>query len=148
MPRHARLTSEPYSQRDNEAWRAVNIQHMEMHGKGRPEMRKQFPGYYRPTSADFAQKVKECVFCFDTNVLLNLYRYTPESRENLIKVLQAVKDRVWLPHQVGIEYQRRRIEVLLGQLNLAGKLEGHRRHDVGTGQAWQIISTVRCERPH
>jgi hypothetical protein len=56
-------------------------------------------------------------------VLLNLYRYTPESRDNLIKVFQAIKDRIWLPHQVALEYQRRRIDVLLGQLNFVGKLE-------------------------
>lgn len=87
-------------------------------------MRKQFPGYYRPKQEEFAQKFKGCVFCFDTNVLLNLYRYTPESRTNLITVLQAFRDRVWLPHQVALEYQRRRIDVLLGQLNLVGKLEG------------------------
>jgi hypothetical protein len=87
-------------------------------------MRRQFPGYYRPKQEDFAQKFKECIFCFDTNVLLNLYRYKPESRDNLLEVLQALKDRVWLPHQVAREYQRRRIEVLLGQLHLAGKLEG------------------------
>ena len=66
-------------------------------------MRKQFPGYYRPKAEEFAQKFKECVFCFDTNVLLHLYRYTPESRDNLIKVLQAFKDRIWLPHQIGLE---------------------------------------------
>lgn len=87
-------------------------------------MREQFPGYYFPKDEEFAQKFKECVFCFDTNVLLNLYRYTPESRDNLIKVLEAFKDRVWLPHQVGFEYQRRRTDVLLGQIGLSGKLEG------------------------
>jgi len=87
-------------------------------------MRKQFPGYYYPTEKEFSHKFKECVFCFDTNVLLNLYRYTPESRDNLIKILQVVKDRVWLPHQVGLEYQRRRTDVLLNQIGLSGELEG------------------------
>jgi PIN like domain len=48
-------------------------------------MRSKFPGFYRPKPEICAQKFKECVFSFDTNVLLNLYRYTPESRDNLIK---------------------------------------------------------------
>src|ERR1700722_17218839 len=84
-------------------------------------MRTLFPSYYRPNPEEFAQKFKECVFCFDTNVLLNLYRYTPESRDSLITVFQAIKDRVWLPHQVALEYQRRRIDVLLGEFDLAGR---------------------------
>jgi hypothetical protein len=89
-------------------------------------MRSMFPGYSRPKSEEFAEKFKECIFCFDTNVLLNLYRFTPESRDNLVKVLQhaKIKDRIWLPHRVGLEYQRRRTDVLLGQLGLVGKAEG------------------------
>ena len=85
-----------------------------------------FPGFYRPKPDEFAEKFKACVFCFDTNVLLNLYRYTPESRDNLIEVLKhaAIKDRIWLPHHVGLEYQRRRTDVLLGQLDLVHEAEG------------------------
>src|SRR4051812_32263128 len=95
----------------------------------RPEgqhMRSMFPGYYRPKAEEFAEKFKSCVFCFDTNVLLNLYRYTPESRDNLLKILrhEKIKDRIWLPHRVGFEYQRRRTDVLLGQLGLVEKAEG------------------------
>lgn len=88
-------------------------------------MRSMFPGYYRPKADEFAEKFKECIFCFDTNVLLNLYRFTPESRESLLKVLQHanIRDRIWLPHRVGFEYQRRRTDVLLGQQGLVGKAE-------------------------
>lgn len=89
-------------------------------------MRSMFPGYYRPKQEEFAEKFKTCVFCFDTNVLLNLYRYTPETRDNLIEVLQhaKIKDRIWLPHRVGFEYQKSRINVLLSQLGLVSKAEG------------------------
>ena len=86
-------------------------------------MRRQFSGYYYPKDEDFARMFKECVFCFDTSVLLNLYRFTPESRDKLIQVLQSVKDRVWLPHQVGLEYQRHRIDELLQQIKLSEKIE-------------------------
>ena len=89
-------------------------------------MRSMFPGYYRPTKIDFAEKFKSCIFCFDTNVLLNIYRYTSDSRDNLIKVLQhsTIKDRIWIPHRVGFEYHRRRTDVLLGQVDLTAKAEG------------------------
>jgi hypothetical protein len=81
-------------------------------------MRKQFSGYYRPKAEELAQKFKECVFVLDTNVLLHLYRYTPETRDNLISVLHAVKDRVWIPHQVGQEYHENRVSVIVGERNI------------------------------
>lgn len=87
-------------------------------------MRKKFTEYYRPQNDEFAEKFKKCVFSFDTNVLLNLYRYTQESRNELIKFLQVVKDRVWLTHQAGIEYQRRRVDVFLNQLKTYDDLGG------------------------
>jgi predicted nucleic acid-binding protein len=87
-------------------------------------MRTMFPDYYRPKAQEFALKFRECAFCFDTNVLLNLYRYTPESRESLLQALKKVKDRVWLPNRVAFEYQRRRTDILLGQIGLVGKIEG------------------------
>src|SRR5207237_1200314 len=87
-------------------------------------MRSMFPDYYRPTAAEFAHKFRECVFSFDTNVLLNLYRYTPESRVSLLQALNKVKDRVWLPNRVAFEYQRRRTDILLNQIGLVGKIEG------------------------
>lgn len=89
-------------------------------------MKSMFPGYYRPKPEEFAEKFKTCVFCFDTNVLFNLYHFTPESKDSLLNVLQHddVRGRIWLPHRVGFEYQRRRAEVLLSQKGLVGKTEG------------------------
>lgn len=87
-------------------------------------MREMFPEYYRPTQEELAEKFRECVFCFDTNVLLNLYRYTSESRASLLQALEKVKDRVWLPNRVAFEYQRRRTDILLNQIGLVGKVEG------------------------
>jgi hypothetical protein len=37
---------------------------------------KQVPCYYRPKPEDCALRFKEAIFAFDTNGLLNLYRYT------------------------------------------------------------------------
>jgi hypothetical protein len=86
-------------------------------------MKNQFPAYYRPTPEEFAQSFKEGVFVFDTNVLLNLYRYTPESTEKVIAILKKIKDRIWLPHQVGQEYHKGRINELLNQQGLVDKIE-------------------------
>ncbi|MEV6616020.1 PIN domain-containing protein [Streptomyces sp. NPDC051051] len=54
----------------------------------------------------------------DTNVLLALYRFTPESRNELINVIEQLRDRVWIPHHVASEYYARRIDAVKGRLKL------------------------------
>lgn len=39
------------------------------------DMKSKFRGYYKPTDEEFDTLWKNAVFVFDTNVLLNLYRY-------------------------------------------------------------------------
>ena len=49
---------------------------------------------------------------------------TDFDRDELLKVLQhpKIKDRVWLPHQVGYEYHDNRVEVIIGQREMYGAL--------------------------
>lgn len=47
---------------------------------------------------------EKAVIVLDTNILLNLYRYSESTRDNIIEVMEAFKDRLWMPYQVGIEY--------------------------------------------
>jgi hypothetical protein len=51
-------------------------------------------------------------FVFDTNVLLDVYRYTDASRAAFFKLLAALKGRVFVPHQVAIEFARNRLGVI------------------------------------
>ena len=44
------------------------------------------------------------VIVFDTNVLLNLYRYNKEARNELIKLMKSYQDRLWMPYQIGLEF--------------------------------------------
>jgi hypothetical protein len=53
-------------------------------------MRKMFPGHFRPKPEEFDQLLQECIFAFDTNVLLNVYRYTPETQEKLFAILEKL----------------------------------------------------------
>lgn len=78
-------------------------------------MRDLFPGYYRPSEEDFADLWRNCIFAFDANVLLDLYRYNVETRENLLKILESVVDRLWLPYQTAYEYQKNRVGVIQDQ---------------------------------
>lgn len=78
-------------------------------------MRNLFPGYYRPTDEEFSALWQECVFAFDANVLLNVYRYSQATRERFLEILDRLKERIWLPHQAALEYQENRLKVISDQ---------------------------------
>ena len=75
-------------------------------------MRDAFPGRYRPSKEDFDRLWEEGILVLDANVLLNLYRYSGDTREQMIAVLRGLKDRLWLPHQVAREFLDRRLGVI------------------------------------
>ncbi len=75
-------------------------------------MRDAFAGRYRPTKEEFDRLWDEALFVFDANVLLNLYRYSEGTREQLLAVLRALGDRLWLPHQAADEFLARRLGVI------------------------------------
>lgn len=78
-------------------------------------MRDKFPGYYRPNVEEFAELWGEALFVLDANVLLNLYRYPKMARDELVSVLVQVSDRLWIPFQAALEFQRNRPYVLAEQ---------------------------------
>ncbi|MEA5576168.1 PIN domain-containing protein [Anabaena sp. UHCC 0451] len=78
-------------------------------------MRDLFPGYYQPTEEDFSELWKECIFSFDTNVLLHIYRYSPKTRERLFDILKELQKRIWIPHQVAYEIHKNRLTVISDQ---------------------------------
>jgi hypothetical protein len=43
---------------------------------------------------------------------LNLYRYSEKTRTELLEIMQKVSDRIWIPHQVALEYHTNRISVI------------------------------------
>ncbi|WP_194822738.1 PIN-like domain-containing protein [Micromonospora sp. S-DT3-3-22] len=49
---------------------------------------------------------------FDTNVLLNLYRFAPAARSELLSAFERLGDRVYVPHQVALEFHRNRLDVI------------------------------------
>lgn len=79
-------------------------------------MKNLFPGYYRPTQEEFNQMWQDGIFAFDANMLLNIYRYTPKTQESFFIILEKLKDRIWIPYQAAMEFYRRRIDVINGQI--------------------------------
>src|SRR5258708_28747318 len=82
-------------------------------------MRNLFPGFYKRSEEEFSKIWQEGIFVFDTNMLLNVYRYTQKTRDRYLEILDLLKQRnqLWIPYQVAYEYQDRRINVIQGQLD-------------------------------
>lgn len=77
---------------------------------------KEFYTYSR-TDENFLEKIwknkKETLFIFDTNTLLDLYRYAEGTRAEFFKNLNKVKQQIWLPYHVGLEFHNNRIKVII-----------------------------------
>lgn len=56
----------------------------------------------------------------DTNVLLDLYRLPSTARTEVLNVLDLLKARLWIPHHVALEFQRRRLTVIAGERKATG----------------------------
>ena len=55
-------------------------------------MKKTFREYQKYNSEDFKKIWKECLFVFDTNTLLDMYRYKRDTAESYLKVLKKLKN--------------------------------------------------------
>lgn len=75
-------------------------------------MRDTFKSFHPPSQEQFDNLWKEAIFIFDTNVLLNLYRYEENTRNQLVNVLEVIKKRIWIPYFVGLEFYSNRIHVI------------------------------------
>lgn len=57
-------------------------------------------------------KDEQTLFVFDTNVLLGLYSFQPENRNDFFKVLELLNGKAWIPYHVGLEFQRNRLKIV------------------------------------
>lgn len=79
-------------------------------------MRRILAHFYPPTQTEFEDLWTNGAIVLDTNVLLNLYRYSDASRIQFAAVLQTLAERLWIPHQIAIEFHKNRIQVIDEQL--------------------------------
>lgn len=74
-------------------------------------MRKTFVGWYQKTPEQLKALWDVALIVPDTNILLHLLRHSAEVRSQLIDVFERKKSSLWIPYQVGLEFQRRRLDV-------------------------------------
>lgn len=80
-------------------------------------MRNTIWEYLVPSIKEKEELWGKSIFVFDTNVLLNLYRYTSNTRETLMAAFEDLKERIWLPHQVAYEFAKNRFDVIFEMVN-------------------------------
>lgn len=75
-------------------------------------MKNRFPGYFDLTEAEHDQLWEEGLIVIDTNVLLDFYRVPEPTRDRMFDLLASWKGRIWIPHQVGVEFLGMRVKTI------------------------------------
>jgi hypothetical protein len=102
-------------------------------------MKKSFPGYFVLSDKEYDDLWEKCIFCMDANVLLNLYRYSQQTRDELISILQSIQTRLWISHQAAYEFLDNRLEEISRQ---------EKAYDEMIKKLDDIISTFKDKRRH
>lgn len=66
----------------------------------------------RPSEAELRDLWQACRIVLDANVLLEIYEREPRTTSELLGVLEELRERIWLPHQAALEYERNRARVV------------------------------------
>jgi len=101
-----------------------------------------FAGHRIPDDIEVAGALRSATVAVDTNVLLDLYRFSDATREAMLKVLSRLGGRLFVPHQVMREFWRNRLEVVTGRGRAAAEtLERIERHLGATATAVRAWAT-------
>jgi hypothetical protein len=74
-------------------------------------MQATFAGWYAKSPERLGALWDTALIVPDTNILLHLLRHSAEVRGQLMDVFERKKASLWIPYQVGLEFQRRRLDV-------------------------------------
>lgn len=90
-------------------------------------MKNLFSEYYAISSQEYDRIWENALIVFDTNILLDLYRYSEDSSSDFMSAMTSYEARLWLPYQVAWEFQRNRLSTISSQVvaynQLSSKLE-------------------------
>jgi len=110
---------------------------------------------YNPLSKQEVESLwGSAIFVFDTNVLLNLYRYSDETSNKFIQIILELKARIWLPYQVGLEFNKNRLTVISDQKkhyeefdkkinDIIGEIENKNRNPFLSDALFEKISSIK-----
>lgn len=78
-----------------------------------------FEAYLTVSASAIHSALSHGMVVLDTNVLLNLYRYGDSAKDDLLKVLEAIRDSLFIPHRVALEFWRRRENAMRDRAKMA-----------------------------
>lgn len=112
-------------------------------------MKEQFRGFLGYDEEEFSELWRNALFVVDTNILINFYKYSSKASTNsLYSILIRIRDlgRLWIPHQVAMEY------FFNYESNMFKQFEGY---DVLgkdlkklKGNAEKVLRSVKSEHPY
>lgn len=105
-------------------------------------MKADFPGWFPKTPDELAKIWERAIFVPDTNVLLHCLRHPAQVRDELLRVFEVLKESLWIPHQVGLEFHRNRLEVEFGAQDAYDRLI--KDHETALGQAKEKLRQLRA----
>ena len=105
-------------------------------------MKEEFVGWYPRTPEELGALWDRAIFVPDANILLHCLRHTAHVREELLRVLEVLKGVLWISYQVGIEFQRNRLDVEFGAQDAYDRLVGE--YEGALGQAREKLRQLRA----
>lgn len=78
-------------------------------------MKDIYSSYNKKSDTEIKHMWDNGLITFDANVLLNLYRYSPGTRKEILKLVEKLAKKIFLTHQAGLEYSKNRFEVISEQ---------------------------------
>lgn len=85
-------------------------------------MKKHFKEQYQLSQEEIDAIWSDCYIVLDANILLNFYRCSKDTSDDMFKILHAVEDKLWLPYQSVWEYHNNRRDVYFSNWNAAKTL--------------------------
>lgn len=95
-------------------------------------MRNAIYEYLEPDIKSKKELWESAIFVFDTNVLLNLYRYSTNTREELIEAISSFQDRIWMPYHIATEFMKNRYKIIFDTVKSFELLEEEANNFVKT----------------
>lgn len=80
--------------------------------RSEPKIKTVYREFYHNEKIDFNNISNDTLIVFDTNVLLHIFRFSIESRKKLLDSINKVKDHIWIPYYVGLEYNLQKKSII------------------------------------
>jgi DNA-directed RNA polymerase specialized sigma24 family protein len=102
-------------------------------------MKSRFPGYYRPSPEAFRDLWASGIVAVDANVLLDVYRYSEGTANDLLEIFSRLEHRLWIPYQAAQEYHQNLEATIASQIS---------PYDTARQQAQDLLSLLSKPSRH